>query len=444
VNLMGGELQLESEPGRGSRFWFTLTLPAVDDAPAGPQAARPLRALFIDDNAIARRILAAQAQSLGWSADTAASGHEGIDLLKAAAVPYDAVFIDWLMPGMDGLKTSRILRGLPELGGSAMLIMVTAQGRMKFAQRSAEEQSALDGYLVKPVTASMLQQAVAEARGEVAAQPAAHAPDEQPLAGLTILVVEDNRNNQQVARELLEGKGATVELAADGLASLDMVTQRTPPYDIVLMDVQMPVMDGYEATRRIRRHGGFEFLPIVAMTANTMAGDREASLAAGMDGHVGKPFDLGELVDVILSHTGSRASRRWASGVVEKMPAISVKTDDVDLDSALQRLGGDLAFYRKLYPQFRDDTAAMIDAFMKAISQGQHEAAGRLAHTVKGLSATVGAMALSRAAATAEAAVAQAGGGLDAALARTMQSEFEQACATLDAELAEKGRTTRW
>jgi two-component system sensor histidine kinase/response regulator len=438
VRLMGGELQVESEPGRGSCFWFTLTLTADSvAAPAAEHAQPALRALFIDDNPVARRILAAQGQSLGWQVDTAPSGEEGIELLKAAAVAYDAVFVDWLMPGMDGLKTSRILRSLPELGHTAILIMVTAQGRMKFAERRAEEQSSLDGYLLKPVTASMLQQAVAEARGEAPVQAAAHAPNEQPLVGLTILVVEDNSNNQQVAKELLEDKGATIELAADGLESLAMVTQRTPPYDLVLMDVQMPVMDGYEATRRIRRHGGFEHLPIVAMTANTMAGDSDASLAAGMDGHVGKPFDLGELVEVILAHAGSRASRRWASRAVD---TIAVKAADVDLDGALQRLGGNLAFYRKLYPRFRDDTAGMIDAFSQAMTQGQHEAAGRLAHTVKGLSATFGATALSRAAARVEEAIAETGGGFDAALTGTMESAFEEACATLDTELAMRAR----
>ncbi|MEO7390711.1 MAG: response regulator [Ramlibacter sp.] len=435
VQLMGGKLELESEPGRGSRFYFTLLLtPEGGVAPAAPAQSPPLRVLFIDDNPLARQILSAQARSLGWQPDTASSGQEGIDILRSAAVPYDAVFVDWLMPGIDGLQTSEAVRGLPEFGASAMVIMVTAQGRLKFAERSEEEQGRFDGYLVKPVTASMLRQAFAEARGQEVQDSTMAQWDTFPLEGLALLVVEDNRTNQQVARELLEGKGAVVDLAADGSEAVSKVTGQARAYDLVLMDLQMPVMDGFQATQLIRGDARFDSLPIVAMTANTMTGDREASLAAGMDDHVGKPFDLDELVQVILSHT--RGPKKGLSRRTRAADTSGDAAAATDFEGALKRLGGDLSFFRVLYPQFQADTAGMIDSFAEALAAGRRDVAGRLAHTVKGLGATLGASALSLAAQRAEAAMNDAPGDDDAKHTGLMKSAFVEACAGLDAELA--------
>ncbi|MDF2463503.1 MAG: sensory box protein [Ramlibacter sp.] len=433
VLLMGSTLRLESEPGRGSRFHFVLDLPLADTGPvedAAP-AVRVQRVLFVDDNSVARATLAAQAQSLGWSADTVPDADEALAKLQAAAEPYDAVFLDWRMPQIDGMRAAELIRRLPGVGHGALIIMVSAQGRARFAALDDTERANLDGYLVKPVTASMLRDAVQEAMGQAAPSAGPAKSAEQQLSGLRLLVVEDNRNNQQVARELLVSRGAVVDIAEDGRQAVDRVTAQGRVYDLVLMDVQMPVMDGYTATREIRR-AGFTALPIVAMTANAMASDREACLAAGMDAHVGKPFDLDELVATVLHHVPRAGQGEAAAAPVSEAQV------DVDLAAAVRRLGGDMNFYRQLYPEARSDAESMLARLDQLLAQGEREEAGRLFHTIKGLAGTLGAVRLSRVAAQAEhamAAPATALGGAAAHLEATREA-YAAACAHLDNELS--------
>ncbi|MBA3590215.1 CHASE domain-containing protein, partial [Methylibium sp.] len=321
VELMGGTLSVQSTPGLGSSFGFRLRVPVADSADAagaadaanaaGAALRSPLRALIVDDNATARELLAGMAQSLGWQADMADSGEQALHLLQAraaAGAAYEAVFVDWQMPGMDGWECSMRIRALA--GGASptpLLVMVTAHGREMLAQRSPQEQALLSGFLVKPVTASMLFDAVTDAKAARDGPPAPHerqaSRGTDRLAGLRILVVEDNANNRQVAQELLSDEGAIVSLANDGRQGVDAVLAAAPPFDAVLMDLQMPVMDGYAATASIRLHPRLAAVPIIAMTANAMASDREACLAAGMNDHIGKPFDLGHLVATLRRHT---------------------------------------------------------------------------------------------------------------------------------------------
>jgi PAS domain S-box-containing protein len=421
VRLMGGELLLESAPGQGSRFFFTIRLALA--AAAAPPTAGPerLRALFIDDNAVARQTLAAQARTLGWTVDVAATGEEGLALLRAAPVPYEVVFVDWLMPGLDGLETSRQLRALPGLGDLPLVIMVTAQERARLAQHPAPARAALNGYIVKPVTASMLHDAVREARElpDPARRDTAVAP-EQSLAGLRLLVVDDNANNQQIARELLVARGAHVEVAGDGRTGVAMA----PSFDLVLMDVQMPGMDGYAATREIRTLPGCAKLPVIAMTANAMASDREAAAAAGMNDHIAKPFDIADLVATILHHTGR------GPGAVA--PAVTTGSDDAlphDVQGALARLGGDVALYRTIIPMFRSDGEGITQQLPALLASGRREEAQRLLHSLKGLSGTVGAVALARVAQEGESAMAQPASAQDEPLLLAISDAFAQACA---------------
>ena len=251
VRLMGGDIHVDSTPGQGSCFSFTLSfgLPADEPAPAPRQA---LQALVVDDYAEARRVIGVLAQSLGWQVSLAASGAQALDLASAQAP--EVVLLDWVMPGMDGWQTAVRLRQRQRLGPDPLILMVTSHDRERLAQRSAAEQALLDGFLVKPITATMLNQAVAaalQARSGGDA-PAEHAP--QRLSGLKLLVVEDNPGNQQVTRELLELEGALVTLAGDGQQALTLLAQTRgrPGFDAVLMDVQMPVMDGTTATRLLR------------------------------------------------------------------------------------------------------------------------------------------------------------------------------------------------
>ncbi|MDO8285695.1 MAG: CHASE domain-containing protein [Rhodoferax sp.] len=324
VGLLGGTLAVDSVLGHGSSFHFQIRFPRAELPPVDP-AAPPLaelgalRTLIVDDNAVARDVLHHMVQAMGWQADTVASGAEAIARVEARAAdqkpPYEVIFMDWQMPEMDGWEVSQRIRKLAAGAVTPIVVMVTAHGRELLSQRSAEEHALINGFLVKPVTASMLFDAVVDAKAaaRAAAQgqnPTAPTASIKPkrLQGLHILVVEDNKINQMVAKGLLAQEGATVTLADDGQLGVAAVAAGQPAFDAVLMDVQMPVMDGYAATRAIRQELGLTALPIIAKTANAMASDRAACLAAGMNDHVGKPFELDHLVAMLLRFTAQPPS----------------------------------------------------------------------------------------------------------------------------------------
>jgi PAS domain S-box-containing protein len=328
VHLMGGALTVDSEVGRGSTFRFSVAcqaapaeaVPVLEEvrAGAGLDARRlnGLACLVVDDHDTARELLSGMLKTFGWQVDVAASGEQALETLRRRGERgYDVIFLDWRMPGMDGWELSeRIAAALP-VERLPLMLMVTAHGREMLVERGAEHfRTALDGFLVKPVTASMLFDAVADATAvrEIARQ-RTPSPQEavsavvqvQRLKGLRLLLVEDNPINQQVARELLSYQGASVTVAEDGRVAIETVRTAAQPFDCVLMDIQMPEMDGYEATRVIRGELGMTGLPIIAMTANAMVSDREAALEAGMNDHVGKPFDLDELIAAIQRQTAT-------------------------------------------------------------------------------------------------------------------------------------------
>ena len=324
VRLMGGELQLDSAVGHGSSFHFTLQMPiaqgAAPEIPQHPALSPTPHVLMVDDNPLARTQYLTMGQSLGWHVDVAASGPAALALWQAKcdqSSPYDAIFTDWQMPEHDGWETVQMLRQAAIQAQLApLIIMVSSRGDTSVSQRSAAEQALLNGFLVKPFTASMLGEALAAARKAVRSatlqattpEPLVKAPALR-LQGLRLLVVEDNKINQMVAKGLLEKEGAQITLADNGQLGVDAVSNASPPFDAVLMDIQMPVMDGHEATRAIRQSLQLRDLPIIAMTANAMASDREACLAAGMNDHVGKPFELDHLVAVLAQHKARSATQ---------------------------------------------------------------------------------------------------------------------------------------
>jgi CheY-like chemotaxis protein len=222
---------------------------------------------------------------------------------------------------------------------------------------------------------------------------------------MRILVVEDNLMNQLVAEELLIRQGASVYLAANGQMGVDAVAAAKPQFDVVLMDLQMPVMDGFDATRAIRQKLGLAKLCVIAMSANAMASDREASLAAGMNDHVGKPFEIAQLVELLLRHTGHKA-------VVEttvqprdqdtKSTEVQRWSEVIDVEGALTWMGDDLQMYRRFLTSFLDDVRGNADQLQAHFERDERDDAARVLHTLKGLSRTVGALALSEFAADAE------------------------------------------
>src|SRR5271167_3015360 len=305
AQLMGGDVGVKSESGKGSTFWFTARL--GHGAMSSLRAARPdlrgRRVLIIDDNPQARAVLSSMLTSMTFVAHEAPSGLEAVEMVRLAAEryePYEIVFVDWQMPGIDGVETGKRIRALPNLTVRPHLVMVTAYGREEVLKQA--EDNAFANVLIKPVTPSMLFDSAIEVLGaehervyEVQAGPTLELG---PLCNARVLLVEDNELNQEVALGLLKDAQMSIDLAENGEVAVRMVGMHK--YDLVLMDMQMPVMDGIKATQEIRSNPQLRTLPIVAMTANVMASDREKCIEAGMNDHVAKPIDPDELFRVLL------------------------------------------------------------------------------------------------------------------------------------------------
>jgi signal transduction histidine kinase/DNA-binding response OmpR family regulator/HPt (histidine-containing phosphotransfer) domain-containing protein len=432
VNMMGGEIWVESEPGKGSEFIFTAKFglarkvarrhlePSVD--------LRGMRVLVVDDNASSREILQTLLESMSFEVTVAASAEEGIAELEKDAKdrPYKLVVMDWKMPGMDGIKASEVIKRHPSLPQKPKIIIATAYGREEVMQRS--EKVGVDGFLLKPVGQSVLFDAIMVAFGkedlEGEAVARVRGSDEEELRkirGARVLLAEDNEINQQVAKEILEQAGLVVSIANNGQEALNLV--RANAFDALLMDVQMPVMDGYTATRKIRewelearssklkaedlsassiQHPA-SGIPIIAMTAHAMSGDHEKSIAAGMNDHITKPIDPVKLFSTLAKWVGLREGTQKPvevpsppTGSQDKEPAPPEKTlpdamPEFDLTDGLQRLMGNRALYRKLLVNFATQYAQAGVDIRKALDAGDFDRAHGLVHAIKGVAGNLAA-----------------------------------------------------
>ncbi|MES2936914.1 MAG: response regulator [Pseudomonadota bacterium] len=308
AQLMGGEVGVESSPGKGSTFWFSARL-GIGTAPARqlvpPSGMRGCRALVVDDNDEARDVMVDMLESMTFVATAVASGADAVEQVwqaSAAGLPYDIVYLDWRMPGMDGLEAARRIKAL-NLPAPPLLLMVTAFGREEVLRQA--ERAGIDSLLVKPINASLLFDATMGVLGGADGEPDL-ASDASPgtdsrlraIRGARILLVEDNDINQQVVSELLQDAGFVVDIAENGQVALERVAQSG--YDLLFMDMQMPVMDGITATRTLRRSEAHRGLPVVAMTANAMLQDRQKCMDAGMDDYIVKPIDPEHLWRALL------------------------------------------------------------------------------------------------------------------------------------------------
>jgi PAS domain S-box-containing protein len=424
VRIMGGDIAVTSNLGAGSRFAFRLNLQTATDIADGDadglphatdtnaaDALRNLSVLVVDDNATARSVLSSMLTSFGWDVETADSGEQALAQIEArnrVSHPFQVVFVDWRLPRMDGWTLSERIRELLPADHAPVILMATAHGREALAHRMEQHQRLLDGFVVKPVTASVLFDAVADARSGLGAfwkQRRQPTSVHRRLDGLAILVVEDNITNQQVARELLASEGATVMIAGGGLPALKIVLQQQTRFDAVLMDVHMPDLDGYETTARIRQQCPDGTLPIIAMTANVTPADRTAALAAGMDDHIGKPFHVDDLVARILKFC------RPGSHVQTEPTHKTNAAAEFDFATAIGRFGGNHALFvheaREFAPRYGETPQRLVE-LLASREPGDKAAALTLAHSLKGVAATLGAQRLSQDAASIESAL-QAG-----------------------------------
>jgi two-component system sensor histidine kinase/response regulator len=311
ATLMGGEVGVESRPGAGSTFWFTAVLGvgAERDREHGATGgARGRRVLVVDDNDVARTVILGMLQAMSFETTGVSSGKSAVSAVQRAAETaqrFDIVYIDWHMSGMDGAETFRRIQSLG-LKEPPLILMMTAHGSEETLDEAMANGAA--GVLIKPISPGILfstTMAALDTQGLALQKrdkaPAATQKVLQAIQGARVLLVEDNDINQIIASEILTDEGLVVDIAADGLIAVEMV--QAQHYDIVLMDMQMPVMGGVEATIEIRKLGRFEALPIVAMTANVMEQDRQRCLAAGMNDFVSKPFEAEELWRVLLRWT---------------------------------------------------------------------------------------------------------------------------------------------
>jgi two-component system, sensor histidine kinase and response regulator len=410
VKMMGGSIDTESEEGVGTVVQFTAefgfkTTPQKNHTLA-PKGVRGKRILVVDNNSTSRQIFLEILTSFSFRTSTVASGHEALDELKAAADsgnPYAMVLLDWRMPGMDGIGTLKAIRQTPVIE-KILVVMMTAYGREEVMNNA--RLIGADAFLIKPIKQSLLFDTIMNLfhRNSPETASPAPVPVELPSSagrhfrGRRVLLAEDNLINQQVATEILQDAGIIVDIAHNGKEAVAAVAKAA--YDAVLMDVQMPEMDGYDACRHIRSDIRFNALPIIAMTAHAMRGDREKCIDAGMNEHVTKPIDT----DVLFAALGRWIPPEGKPGEIETLAeavsSLSEAADDfpaslpgIDLTVALKRIRNKTLF-KKLLVEFADNYTGMTQKIRAALNAGDSEAAVRYAHTVKGVAGNFSAMAL--------------------------------------------------
>ena len=394
VQMMGGEIGLESEVGRGSTFHFTAEFEraaGVSREPTGDAAAiHGLRVLVIDDNATNRFIIGEMLGSWHMRVDAVAGGAAGLEALAQAHEthhPFAVVVVDGQMPEMDGFEVARRIRSDRRFDG-VRIIMLTSMGRPGDVTRSRK--TGVAAYLTKPVKHSDLLDAIVTLFGAAGAERAPAPRSRGPERKLRILLAEDNAVNRRLVRSIMRKRGHELLAVEDGRRAVRAVTRAKRPYDLVLMDVQMPEMGGIEATAAIRQHertaGGH--VPIVAMTAHAMSGDREHCLRAGMDGYLSKPVRADELIDTVERHAAAGRNPDAATGSAAAPVAAS---EGLELEVALTHVNGDRRLLREIARLFLADSPRTLATLRRAVRAGDAAGTRAAAHALKGSIAIFGA-----------------------------------------------------
>ena len=410
VRMMGGQVEVQSEAGVGSTFSFSVVLREADiqslPRPTLPVELKGAEVLVVDDHLSVRYVLAQYLEAMGFRVTQASCGEEA--LACCADRHYALVLLDWNMPDMDGCATLELIRHLP--GPPPAVIMVSAYSDQEVKDQATALQAA--DYLVKPVSQSQLADAIIKlfGSGRVDGIPEQTMVSEtlegrQLLAGRKVLVAEDNEINQQIISELLHHAGIDVVLVGDGQQALAVLEK--DDFDALLMDVQMPVMDGLTATRQLRQQARWTSLPVIAMTANVMSRDRQRCLDAGMNDHIGKPINVAELFRTLTqwlptpARDGDRevdSAANVTGQTTSAEPALPLSSPDIasvlDSESAIAYMGGDRALYLRVLQRVAESHEQTRDELKHAYQQQDWPQLGLLLHTLKGLSGTIGAGAL--------------------------------------------------
>ncbi len=416
VELMGGEIGFTSAPETGSSFFFTVPLeirgPVETLLPRTTEFGK-LRILTVDDNETSLEIIGESLASFGFAVTTARSGAEALNLIEESPPgTFSLALIDWKMPVLDGIETAARIRALSEKMPVPEIIIVSAYDPESIRERLRE--FGVRRVLAKPVTPSVLLESVMEAlgiSGRSAESPRGAQGEAAPrYAGKTVLLVEDNPISRQVMRELLEAEGIKTVEAGNGARAIELLDSER--FDLVLMDVQMPVMDGLEATRRIRAGSRHKDLPIIAMTAHAMSIDRDRCIEAGMNDHLPKPIDTDALMAALARRLGpGNAAAQSAADRHAPLPGKAAALVGIDMDFALKRMKGDEVFLRRLVSQFCALYENAANEIGQHLGTGLTHDARRLAHSIKGAAGTIGAPALQKAASALEMEIADGGTG---------------------------------
>ncbi|HED14489.1 MAG TPA: response regulator [Gammaproteobacteria bacterium] len=449
VELMNGNIELESVSGKGSSFTFTAEFRPAHHAPTqqflmpGVLAGRPV--LVVDDNAMSRKILRTMLEQFSFHVETAESGNQALALVEHMAKekesPFFAILMDYRMPGMDGIETARRIKVLDGLSAITAILMVSACGNDEVVKEA--ENAGLDAFLEKPVDRSLLFNTLLEISGHKKVTEShsrvpslVEAERLKKICGARVLLVEDNSINQQVATEFLEIAGMKVDLAINGREAVEKTHANN--YDLILMDIQMPEMDGLEATRRIRADNSQQQIPVVAMTAHAMASDREKSLSAGMNDHLTKPIDPDQLTAVlvkwiraegIIAPQSTTVTQRRTPAELVDLPT----TIRLDTKKGLRCVGGSQAMYVQLLGEFTDQNKDAPSRLNDDLAAGRKDDATLLVHSIRGSAGTLGATTLQKLTESLENALRND----DTDTAQNLFSAFEQEMAGLCAELRE-------
>ena len=418
VEMMQGSISAHSVLGEGSTFYFDATFNLQKEQKQielKEDEVKNLRVLVVDDNQSSRMILENILTSFKFNVSTVENGYDAIHLLQEAHVhhnPYGLVLMDWMMPGMNGIETIQKIREISGIASTLTFIMITSHSREDLKEEL--EENHINSILIKPINPSTLLNTIFNALGKDVSIQSRHHDKKilnedaiRSLQNASILLVEDNLINQEMAVEILEKAGLNVDIANNGYEAVLKVKEKK--YDGVLMDCQMPVMDGFEATRAIREDSRNHALPIIAMTANAMSGDKERCIASGMNDHIAKPIDIAQLFSTMAKHIKLSHATLESSPKEEEISQEQTIPElfGIDATEALMRMNDNTTMFLKLLMRFAQTQKSVMERIQTALNSEDVPTAQREIHTLKGLSGTIGATQLMHNAEALEACLAK-------------------------------------